>query len=169
MDKIYEFIAKKGKIIILFSVIILMVITSIYTYLKFNPPLIFSGGIYHSNYKNGAKINIIDIENKGRFDITIKKVYTDESLNPEKVELGVSKSLRLVAGHMYNSELVTFYEIDKYKIMKRLNSLEIDKIVGNENNTTIYYGIKIYDDKLFNKVFIEYKYFGIKFILEIKV
>lgn len=133
--------------------------------MKSNPPLGNGSGLvkFPEYYPDNSYRNciILEIANKGLFDVTVEEVYINERIRPNKVELGISKTLHHVDGTDDNE----FYDInERYKISPRLNTKKIKEIAKQDkNNIVINYGIRIFDNNSIEKVIIEYTYLGISF------
>lgn len=118
----------------------------------------FSEYYLSNSYKNCI---ILEVENKGLFDVTVEEVYINDRVTPSKVELGISKTLHQIDGTDDNE----FYDInERYKISPKPDTKKIkETLQQDKNNTVINYGIRIFDNSYIEKVIIKYTYLGISF------
>ncbi len=134
-----------------------LIIIGLIVFVKSNPPLVSDGLTWNPNDKT---FKLIEVQNIGFTDILLKQVLVNESEEPKKVELGVSRSDHMVKGGELDSDSnITFHAINEHKIHPVLSSAERKTLNDNDDRETIrHYGIRIKHDKPIQQIIIEYNY-----------
>ena len=160
----------KRNLKIFIAILIVFIVSGFIVYIKIHPPL-SGGGITWNQYDDTTRV--LEIINEGSANIELKSVLVNNTETPEKVELGVSRSMHIVLGGGLDEDPdITFHDISEYKIIPRArySSEEMDKLVEAHDRTVIKsYGIRIDHNKPLENVIIKYRYYWIPFTYEIDV
>ncbi len=114
------------------------------------------------------KMVILELKNSGFRDIKLLNVTMNESQIPDRSELGVSYSNRLVIGDgLEEDPNIKFYDnISEIKIKPATNQEEKKLIIQSKKRPTDY-GLRIYSKKQIVNVTIKYKYLGLIYRKEV--
>ncbi|MBP3966535.1 hypothetical protein [Paenibacillus lignilyticus] len=142
--------------------LIILILIGLYILVKSNPPLVSNG---LTSNPNDNTYGIVEVQNVGFVDIVLKQVLVNESEEPKKVDLGVSRSNHLVLGGELDSDPnITFHAINELKIKPALSPAELKKLVANNDREVIRnYGIRIQHDNPIRQITVKYNYFMIPF------
>ncbi|MDX1805865.1 MAG: hypothetical protein R3267_02410 [Paenisporosarcina sp.] len=154
---------KKNFFISIFIIIVL--VGSLFLYLKTHPPLSYSG---ITDYTEDEKKRVIEIENTGFVNVELNAVLVN-GRDKGKVELGVSRSNHIIMGSGLDEDpAITFHSIDEFPIKPQSNSEErAEKINKDELQSIKFYGIRIFGHEEPKVITIKYKYLGMPFSLEV--
>ena len=135
---------------------------SVLFYIKLHPVLLV-GAISWNKYDD--TIRWFEIGNEGVFSIKLKSVLVNGTKTPEKVELGISRSLHVVSGGGLDEDPdITFHNIDEYRIKPRLSPKKLGELAEIHDRAVIKnYGIRINHDEPLENAIIKYTYLGIPF------
>lgn len=115
-------------------------------------------------FENSGKTLILEIINKGIFNVDLVDVLVNDNYDLEKVELGVSYSQHLVLGSGLDEDPdIEFVEINKVRVVPDLRPIEKKDLITEKPGTPIDYGIRIISNQQINEVMVTYKYMGLTF------
>lgn len=115
-------------------------------------------GITRENEEN--KAIILEVINKGDFDIQLVEVMVNNNNDLQKVELGVSHSFHAVAGGGLDEDPdIKFVPITEHKIKPDLTPEE-RTVKLESKDYPIHFGIRLFSNEPIIDVKVKYKYFG---------
>ena len=154
---------KKNFFISMFILVVLL--GSLFLYLKMHPPLSYSG---ITTYAEDEKKRVIEIENTGFVNVELITVLVN-GREKGKIELGVSRSNHIIMGSGLDEDpAITFHSIDEFPIKPQSNSEDrTEKINKDELQSIKFYGIRIFGHEEPKVITIKYKYLGMSFSLEV--
>ncbi len=148
---------------ILISVFILVVISiGIFSYIKFNPPLV-SGTIASSG---DIKFVVISIGNKGFSNIKINDVKVNNNEEPQDKKIQLSNPLKgFIVADDFNGEAREYGITNIKDVLIEPNtspSSQLDKVNnGTATEDDESYGLSVIHNKAVNMVTIKYSYLGL--------
>lgn len=154
---------KKNFFISLFIIVVLL--GSLFLYLKMHQPLSYSG---ITNYAEDDKKRVIEIVNTGFVNVELNTVLVN-GRDKGKVELGVGRSNHMIMGSGLDEDpTITFHSIDEFPIKPESNSEDSAERINQDGLQSIkFYGIRIFGHEEPKVITIKYKYLGMPFSLEV--
>ncbi|WP_227939943.1 hypothetical protein [Alkalihalobacillus deserti] len=151
--------------IIMFSIIIIAVIlVGIFSFIKFNPPLV-SGIVGATNDYNAV---VVEIGNKGFAEVKVDNVLVNGNEEPLNLKMQVSNPLKgFIITDTFDEEAKEYgiHDIENVTIKPNTSpSAQLEK-VNNGTATTDdkSYGISVIHNKEIETVNIKYSFLGISF------
>ena len=156
------------KAIIISAISLIILLAGIFTYVKFNPPLVV-GTLASGNEKHVA---LVGVGNKGSKQVNITEVLVNNEDEPQKVMVQVSNAL---AGFIVTDS----FDENEYEV-KNLDAVSIPPKTlpeetwekmdeGTATEKDIIYGITIVQDRPIDKIMIKYDYLGLSFVKKVTV
>lgn len=153
-------IKSRKKVLFICSVITILILLLLLIILTKQSPLKVSG----YTTEDSGKTVILEIINRGIFNVDLVDVLVNDNYDLETVELGVSYTQHLVLGSGLDEDPdIKFVEINKVKIGPELSPNDIKYIITENSGTPIDYGIRIISNQQINEVMVTYKYIGLTF------
>jgi len=158
---------KHWRIVIVVAVVLLIVSASTVLYIVKNPPLYVRAITYNleeDRYRVVDGYRILEVVNEGLVGISIKEVLVNGYEKPERVELGVSRSLHMVDGS--DDPDITYHDLNAFLIKPEPSLEERDKIQSQQQQSgkkehIFHYGVRVYPIKPLETITIKYSYLGI--------
>ncbi|MFZ3579753.1 hypothetical protein [Virgibacillus sp. DJP39] len=152
------------KIIMISIISIVVILIGIFSFIKFNPPLV-SGTIGATNDHNAV---LVEIGNKGFSEVKVDDVLVNGNEEPLNLKMQVSNPLKgFILTDTFDEEAKEYgiHDIENVTIKPdSAPSAQLEK-VNNGTDTTDdkSYGINVVHNKVIEKVNIKYSYLGISF------